>query len=435
LVRWAAVVGLAVLGCTPKIGTDPVPVSMDFDPTAMPPRAPEPTHAIINPSTMRLDFSLAGISVPADCASQMAMPQAQCEFYHYLQSLDGYPTTTPARAPASVPLDPTTLTPANVVVVDATAGQVVGDLAITFDDVGRYVVITPKKGWEVAHLYFAGVRGYANGVKAADGKEVVAPVPYYLLKQDQSLTCDANTADAIPDTCPVYKLLAQQMAPDAARMTAFQLERLRASYAQLGTTAVLGQVGGIPSDELAVFWAFPTHSAPVAELNPPTAVPSLAGSTITVAVKGALAPATLVPTKASMPGTVTLLDLTAAAGANLAAGLPAFDVAYQPPHIVLTTAQPLVSGHQYGLFLSTGITSPDGKKALVPSPVSFLLTARGPLVDGAGKSQVSQVSNSDAQQLEAGRSALAAVFDNPLIQALTGLDRTKTAYVYAVAAP
>ena len=40
------VVVLALGACTPDIGVDPVPVAMVFDPTATPPRAPEPSHAI-----------------------------------------------------------------------------------------------------------------------------------------------------------------------------------------------------------------------------------------------------------------------------------------------------------------------------------------------------------------------------------------------------
>jgi hypothetical protein len=82
------------------------------------------------------------------------------------------------------------------------------------------------------------------------------------------------------------------------------------------------------------------------------------------------------------------------------------------------------------LFLSTAITSPEGKP-LVPSPVSFLLTAHGKLVNAAGQSQVSGVADADAAMLEAGRAALVELFDNPVIQALTGLERAKLAYVFA----
>jgi hypothetical protein len=420
------------LGCTPDVGNDPIPAVMEFEPMASPPRVPEPTHVIINPGTRHIDFSLGGIPVPADCAAPtLPIPRAQCEFYQYLQSLDGYPTLTPARTPATAALVPATLSAANVVVVDAITKQVVSDVAVGFDPASKYILIQPTKGWSLGHLYVIGVRGYASGVKATGDREVVASIPYYLLKQDGSISCGATSAAAVADTCPPYQLLATNVGDGPARASVVQLEALRASYAQLHTTELLEQVGGIPQAELAVFWAFPAHSSPVAELDPKAGlVPRVVGDhELRVAVKGMLDPATLIPTTAGKPGTVTLLDLTAAAGADLVAGLPPFDVAYESGAVVLRTRAPLVAGHQYGVFLGTGVTSTDGK-GLVPSPVSFLLTARGPLVAG-GKSTVSSVPDPDAMLLEVGRAGLVDLFDNPLIMALTGLDRAKVAYVYA----
>jgi hypothetical protein len=408
---------------------------MEFEPTASPPRVPEPTHVIINPRTRRLDFSLAGITVPPDCAAQTVMPQAQCEFYQYLQTLDGYPTVTPARAPVTAALDPATLTAQNVVVIDVAGRQVVTDVTVTFDAVNRYLVIVPAAGWSLGHLYVVGVRGYPSGVKATDGREVVASVPYFLLKQDTSISCGATTPETVVDSCPAFQLLANSMTPTAARGSVVQLEMLRASYAAFMTVDLLGTPGRIPRSELAIYWAFPAHSSPVAEIDPATGkLPQQPeNNVLRVAVKGALDPTTLKATSAGMPGSVTLLDLTAAAASNLVAGLPPFDVSYDAGAVVLTTRQPLVSGHQYGVFLSNAITSTDGKP-LVPPPVSVLLAARGPLIDAAGKSQVSAVSNGDAAVLEAGRAGLAPLFDNVIIQALTGLDRARLAYVFVVAA-
>jgi hypothetical protein len=233
---------------------------MQFEPTATPPRVPEPTHVIINPATRHIDFALAGVTVPADCAAAtIPIPRAQCEFYQYLQSLDGYPTSTPARAPATADLNPASLTAANVVVVDAASMQVVSDVRIEFDAASRYVVVTPTKGWGLGRLYLVGVRGYASGVKAASGRQVVASVPYYLLKRDNSVSCGAATPADVSDTCAAYALLATSMGDAVARASVVQLEALRGSYNQLHAIELLGAVGGIPEAELAVFWAFPTH--------------------------------------------------------------------------------------------------------------------------------------------------------------------------------
>jgi hypothetical protein len=199
----------------------------------------------------------------------------------------------------------------------------------------------------------------------------------------------------------------------------------------LHTTDLLEQVGGIPKGELALFWAFPTHSSPVAELLPPVVVPRVTPpGTLAVAVNGTLDPTKLVPTVAGKPGTVTLMDLTATQGGDLLAGLPPFDVSYEGGAVVLRAKQPLVAGHQYGLFLNSGMTSTDGKP-MVPSPVSFLLTARGPVADMAGKSQVSTVPDASAVELEKARASLAPLFDNPIVKGVVGLDRSKLTYVFA----
>jgi hypothetical protein len=421
---------LVLAACTPDVGTDPVPTAMVFDPEATPPRAPEPTHAIINPVTHRLDFSLAGIPVPADCAAPGPLPRAQCEFLQYLQSLDGYPTVTPARAPAPEPLDPATLIPANVVVIDATTGTRVDEVDLGFDVASNYLTITPRAGWQVGHFYLLGVRGYAHGVRTTKGQEVVAPVPYFLLKQPTSLTCGAATPGAIPESCPAYQLLAQQLPPAQARSSAFRLELLRASYAQLHVIEALAQAG-LPREEQAVFWAFATHSNPVIEVNPATgAVPrAMTDHLIVLRAKGMLDGSKLTPTTAGKPGTVTFMDLTATSEGDLVHGLPAFTVSERAGLVTIDTQAPLVAKHRYGIFITNAVTGVDGKP-LVASPVSFLLTAQGHVAE-LGKSQVSGVSDADATALEEGRSQLAGLFDNPLIQAVTGLQRANMAYAFA----
>ncbi|MEO5767391.1 MAG: hypothetical protein ABIS92_03490, partial [Polyangia bacterium] len=116
----AAVAALFVLsGCTPDVAQDPPAEAMEFDFDVAPPRVPQPTGLIFNPQSKHLDFSLAGVALPADCADAAPpLSQAECEFDKYLQTLDGFPTVTPAAAPATAPLAPESLTVgANVVVV------------------------------------------------------------------------------------------------------------------------------------------------------------------------------------------------------------------------------------------------------------------------------------------------------------------------------
>src|SRR4029079_15729527 len=88
----------------------PTPTAMEVDLTSTPPHAPQRTALIINPQTGHIDFSLAGTPLPDDCSMQQVLTPAECQFDQWLQTLDGFPTVTPASAPASGPLHPATLT-------------------------------------------------------------------------------------------------------------------------------------------------------------------------------------------------------------------------------------------------------------------------------------------------------------------------------------
>src|SRR5262249_2597584 len=158
------------------------------------------TALVVNPQTGRIDFSLAGISIPDDCSTQQALTQAQCQFDQWLQTLNGFPTVTSASAPASGPLDPATLTLGagqNVVVVAAKGNLVAtpADVTVDFSTASSSVTLTPALPWTLGEFYWMAVRGYANGVRDAAGGEVVGSPTMALLKQDTSLTCDATDAN------------------------------------------------------------------------------------------------------------------------------------------------------------------------------------------------------------------------------------------------
>ncbi len=420
----------AVVSCMPDIGTEAIPEAMEFDPATG--RVPQPIGLVIHPATGRIDLSLAGVAVPADCAAQAAMPVAQCEFYQYLQSLDGFPTTAGLTAPATAALDPATLTPANVVAVDVTRGKAAANLAIGFVDATRMVTVDPATGWDVGTTYVAAVRGYANGVKAASGAQVVASSVMFLLKEDRPLTCGAASAGAIPESCDYMTLLTQSMTVEEARESLATLEGVRLSLNAAGAFAAMTNVGGVPEAEQAVLWTFPTHSASVIELDPTKGLlPKVSGKQeIRLPVKGDVDPATVSAWSLDAPGTVFLLDLTALEAGDLGAGLPAFTAAYADGAIVLTADADLPDGHTIATLVTTGARNPQGV-ALVPPPITVLLKATGALTDAGGKSQVSDVSDADAAELEAGRKDFATLLDDELFAGLTGLSRADLAYVYA----
>jgi hypothetical protein len=440
LSSWLALDG----GCTPDVPTDPLPEVLEFDPSASPPRASEPTFLLRNPVTGKIDLGLAGIDVAADCATVPPLSRAQCEFDQYLESLDGFPTVAGARTPASAVIDLATATvPANVAVIEASRMQPVTDVLVGFDATGGYLQIAPKTPWPVGGFIWMGVRGYDNGVHAA-GKPVVASVPYNLLKRDESLTCGAATADAIDESCPYFQLVvgrasderAQIAAKSTAKRSLADLEKIRQAMVALGGWPLLATVGGIPKSEAAVLWGFPIHSASVVDLNPAMGLePKIVGpNEIRLAVNGTVDPATVSAFRLAVaPGTVVFMNLSALAEMDLVAGLPKVTATYEAGAIVIHTELPLDRSNTYGVAIRRGVKNTQGTP-LVPPPVSVLLMARGTLLDAEMKSTVSSVSDADAKQLEVGRQQLATLLDNDLFVPLTAIAREDLAYLFAFSA-
>jgi len=442
--RWAHDVKLSLLAvvlagaCTPDVGSGRVPTAMQFDLTATPPRVPQPTALVVNQQTGHIDFSLAGTPIPADCATQTALTGAQCQFDQWLQTLNGFPSLTPASAPASGALDPATLVlGTNVVVFGLHGGApLTTGVAVGVDATATSLTVTPPGPWTLGEFYWMGVRGYANGVRDAAGFPVVGSPTMALLKQDVSLTCDAAAPTQVVDPhCPGYEVVAQgSPSPAAAAAQLFQLEAIRQGYLA-GYGFDVMAASGLPKDELAVLWGFPIHTNSVPLLLPGTAaVPHVpAANQVLVGVQGSVDPATVSAFVVRVQnGPVVVMDLTAAAAGDLNAGFPPVGAAYVPSlgAIAIQLGAPFPAGHQMGLFFTNGIHSPDGAP-LVASPVSVLLTLTAPLVDAAGHSTVSGVADADAAALEAGRQALQPLLDNPIFTPLTGITRANLVYCYA----
>jgi hypothetical protein len=463
----AAVAVLGVAGaCTPNVANDPVPDEMEFDSEAVPPRVPQPSGLIVNPTTGRLDFSLVGTQVASDCTMPGALSEAECEFLTYLQSLDGYPTSSHALAPTTAAelVDSTLTVGNNIVVVDAASGALVAGIQATFDPIGRYVTVTPdaqRRRWTVGASYWLAVRGYANGLRAqgaagssataatvgAMENEIVASPTEFLLEQDSPLTCGVAAPADLTAACPAFELLDQPpRTPAGAAADVFQLEQIRTAYKDAGAFDLVAQVG-IPKDEVAVLWGFPIHTASVAELDPTIGIQPQVPATdeIQIGVQGSVDPATVVPfIVTKQTGSVVVMDLTAAAAGDLVNGFPLIAASYVPTstgasdtvdgNIVIKGAAPFVSGHEYGLFLQSSLHNLAGKP-MVPAPVSKLLTLRGTLVDAAGHSTVAEVGDADAITLEQGRLQLGPLLDDATLGALTGMSRDTLVYCFAFAFP
>ncbi len=433
--RAMGVAGLAVAAasCTPSIGKDPVPAAMQWEP--LPPRVPSPSLLLVDRATGRIDFSLAGLPVPEQCAAQTQLPRAACEFDHYLQTLNGFPTTTTAMAPASAALDSATLTLGTNVVAVATTGSGTAapvNVAVGFDPSSNFLTVAPQPTWELGTLYWFAVRGYENGVRTTTGAQVVGSPTMSLLKQESPLDCGAMD-DSLPDrTCPAYDLLLSQgLAPLNAAATLRQLEKARLAYLMTGAWEAVA-AAGIPKSEVAVLWGFPTHTNSVVELSAPAPVPQItAPNQIHVAVHGAIDPATVVPfIVRQQAGTVIVMDLDAVAQGDLVNGLPRIDAQLVNGEIVITGQNPFPANHTIGLFFTNGLHDPAGQP-LVASPVSVLLTLQGSLIDSQMHSVISGLTDAQAAMAEAGRRQLEPLFDNAALAGLTGIKRENLVYCFA----
>jgi hypothetical protein len=437
----AAVAALA--GCAPELPTTAPPTyaEMQFDPTKG--LAPAPTQLVINPQTApvgggTIDFSLAGVTVPSDCATETAMPVAACEFYQYLQSLDGFPTVSTGTAPASEEIDLASVTvPQNLFVYDHTSQQTLTQLAVGWDAATSSLTFFPAGGWNIGTRYDVAIRGYANGVKATSGHEVIGSTIYFFLKSDESLTCGTSADQLVSESCAYYSLVAQPgQTQTEVSVTLQQLEGLRQLWALLfGLWDEDATKGNMPKSEVAVTWSFPTHTASVVELMPPLGmVPAVVGTKeIDLKAKGSIKADTLAPFSLASPdGSVVLLDLTVLQSSSSfpppPEAVPAFTPTFANGNIVLTTEADLVPGHLYGIMLLTRITN-DAGQPIVASPLTVMLKSTGELVDANGKSQVPNVDDASAQEAEAGRLQLKPLLDQLL--PLVGLSRADIAYMYA----
>jgi hypothetical protein len=318
------------------------------------------------------------------------------------------------------------------VVVVALGDEEPPELALGFDDTAKLLTLAPQPRWSIGETYFIGVRGYAAGVRAASGAEVVGSPTMALLKQPTPLTCGATSPDEIDPACPALRLLAEQMPEAEARVSVATLESIRATYEALGLWERFEQAG-LPKSEIAVAWGFPIHSGSVAEIDPNVGlVPeAVAADEIHIAVQGPVDPASVVGFAVrERPGSVVLMDLTAAAGGDLVAGFPSVDATYEDGAIVISGDAPFEGGHQYGVFMTDAVQNPDGAP-LVPAPISVLLSSRESLVGADGHSAISSVGDADATLLEYGRAQLADLFDNPVFGPLTGIQRENLVYCFA----
>ena len=320
-------VGSLGIACTPDVASDLKPAYLEFDTDTS--RIPQPTAILINPQTGMIDLGLFGYEIPdkpGDCLnlSPAGMSSAECEFYQFMESLDGFPTVMGIEVPASHTLDMHTVSLGeNLIVVDVTRNALADNIVAEFDSATNYLRVERKGGWEVGHTYIAGVRGYDDGVKASDGSRVVGPYVYSLLKRTESLVNCEPDGDLPPGPpgevdpeCMYYQLVASLQGDSETPALLYSLEVIRQSLLHPINVWTVLQEFGLQKDQAAIGWIFPIHSASVAELQPawnPPQVPVVdyQSNKVNLTVKGSIDEQTIRTWTLSNPdGTVFLINTT-----------------------------------------------------------------------------------------------------------------------------
>lgn len=415
-----------------------------FDPASSPPRIPTPTDLAIDPAT-------GLVNAPVDPTATAA----EQEFVRdYLNTLDGFPTTVTASASVvGAPLDPASVSPATVVVQDVTDLQAGGTGAVavttTYDLSTNRFTISPDTAWQKGHTYAIALVGGEGGLTGQDGVPLGASTTWALARSSSPLvSCQDLTSTSCRTSISVAPITLPQ---------ALSLERVRRGLAPV-LDALDG--AGIPREDVALLWTFRIVSQPEATFDPAGSVipfpnnllledptgpaprvnlPDPGGSPLLSALitglntlDGFSLTAPAVSENSPTLGATDLGEIdeaTLAAGAGLVALTPGAlqpqvnvcvdctsslaadgSIPENPPQLQYVPVVPLAEQTTYGAFLSTAAKSTEGK-SVVANPVFAFVRSSAPLVDGNGVSQVSALTDAQAQALEPLRQGLAPVID------------------------
>ncbi|HYI01716.1 hypothetical protein [Hyalangium sp.] len=469
-------VGALTLGaasCAPDIAQDPAPdyVLADFNPAVSPAVVPTPNDLAINPAT-------GLVNAPIDPNA----PAAQQEFTKdYLNTLNGFPTSVTASTKI-VDLDKSTVSTSSVRFIDLLQGTPIATPTVTptiayDEDTDQLVIAPPATGWPKGGRYAVALIGGDSGLKGVGGKKVVGSSVWALATLEKPLvTCEDLTAK---DCAPTTDLIPSAKTDPAERLadqtaSALRLETLRRSYKPL-LDAVAAQ--GVKREDIVLLWTFRIMNMPEATFDPARSIiPFPNNILLTTSASG---PRVNLPIPANAPDTqkqllmgLNTLDgfsTTAPAisensdtlgaidtGSKLDAGSLAGGTTFikltpggtapnvtacldcasskkadgttptNPQQLQFVPQLPLDEKSTYAAVLTTDLKDERGRK-VAPAGAFALLRLSSPLVVD-GKSQVSGVSDANANALEPLRAGLKPMFDG-LAQA--ALPRSKIALAWA----
>jgi hypothetical protein len=258
LLPFALPLALPLFACAPDVPQNPPPESTvvaEFDPPAV---VPLPNDLVPkNPTT--------GTLMIPDSTSDTA---AQTEFNQtYLDTLSAFPRESTAQVLLSGPLNPATVTPQNVVVLDVTPpGGVVAGLTPIPDPVKNAIDVPPPAGgWTRAHTYAVALIAGPGRLTGAQGERVIGSPTWALVSSPNPLVSCPNGAAGLPDLTssqckPTVDVIPSLETEPQARLKdqtakAIKLEPIRQGYAPL-----LKQIEGLEkftdASHIPILWTF-----------------------------------------------------------------------------------------------------------------------------------------------------------------------------------
>ncbi|MBZ4420472.1 hypothetical protein [Myxococcus sp. RHSTA-1-4] len=260
-VLFLGALALGASACQPDIAQDPPPAAVDlvvaeFDPAA------KPAAIVPTPNDLAIKDGLVNAPINPNA------PAAEQYFTRdYLNTLDGFPTSVTASTLVK-DADPNTVNTDTVKILDLYEGTplskpVPTNIVVAYnEDTDRINILAPS-GWPKGGRYAVALVGGKDGIKSVSGEPIIGSATWaFASSQEPLVTCEDLTA---PDCRAVTEIIPATETDPARRIAqqttiALQLEQLRRGYAPvIDATA---SKFNVKREDIVLLWTFTIMNRP-----------------------------------------------------------------------------------------------------------------------------------------------------------------------------